>query len=61
MPTATSDVTGLPIRTKAKTDSYDAGWEALFNKSPVPLREAAVDGLVEKARPKEAIEDVCKR
>jgi len=37
--TATSDVTGLPIRTKAKTDLYDAGWEALFNKSPVPLGE----------------------
>ena len=39
MVTATSSATGLPIRTKAKTDAYDAGWEALFNKSPVPLGE----------------------
>jgi len=37
--TSISDATGLPIRTKAKTDKYDAGWEALFNKSPVPLGE----------------------
>jgi len=37
--TSVSDATGLPIRTKAKTDKYDAGWEALFNKSPVPLGE----------------------
>jgi len=37
--TAISNATGLPIRTKAKTDKYDAGWEALFNKSPVPLGE----------------------
>jgi len=37
--TAISDATGLPIRTKANTDKYDAGWEALFNKSPVPLGE----------------------
>ena len=39
MVTAISNATGLPIRTKAKTDKYDAGWEALFNKSPVPLGE----------------------
>ena len=39
MATAISNATGLPIRTKAKTDKYDAGWEALFNKSPVPLGE----------------------
>ena len=39
MTTAISHSTGLPIRTKAKTDKYDAGWEALFNKSPVPLGE----------------------
>ena len=39
MVTSVSDATGLPIRTKAKTDKYDAGWEALFNKSPVPLGE----------------------
>ena len=39
MVTAISDATGLPIRTKANTDKYDAGWEALFNKSPVPLGE----------------------
>jgi hypothetical protein len=47
MVTATSDSTGLPIRTKAKTDSYDAGWEALFNRSPVPLGE--------DTRPKDAV------
>ena len=47
MVTATSDSTGLPIRTKAKTDSYDAGWKALFNKSPVPLGE--------DTRPKDAV------
>ena len=40
MVTSRSEATGLPIRTKANTDKYDAGWEALFNKSPVPLGEA---------------------
>lgn len=39
MATSISNATGLPIRTKAKTDKYDAGWEALFNKSPVPIGE----------------------
>ena len=47
MATAISNATGLPIRTKAKTDKYDAGWEALFNKTPVPLGE--------DTRPKDAI------
>lgn len=47
MATSISEATGLPIRTKANTDKYDAGWEALFNKSPVPLGE--------DTRPKDAI------
>tara|TARA_B100000795_G_scaffold125461_1_gene93607 strand:+ start:566 stop:838 length:273 start_codon:yes stop_codon:yes gene_type:complete len=34
-----NDITGDKIKSKAITDKYSAGWEALFNKSPVPLGE----------------------
>ena len=34
-----SDATGLPIRTKASTDKYKQGWDAIFGKDETPVGE----------------------
>jgi hypothetical protein len=39
MATAISEATGLPIRTKAKTDAYADGWDAIFGEVPPALGE----------------------
>jgi len=39
MATAISEATGLPIRTKAKTEAYADGWDVIFGKVPAPLGE----------------------
>jgi hypothetical protein len=46
--TATNDITGDPIKTKAGNSSYGEGWDRIFKKKMQDYQDATLDNIVQQ-------------